>query len=301
MPRAPKPTSKRWKQSKTPATAWRDRGTAHLSDGSSRSVVAYGATAREATEKLNAKIDALEAQHPQADTISVTQLFAEFAQHKRSVKGSKAKTIHGDLGMFTRHIQPQLGHVPIADLTLGQLETVQHTLTSAGKWRTAELATILLKSLLSHATKRYRGDVAAGRLYLIAKDDFDNIKRPQGVTRQAGELWTPDQVAAFLGLAKKRYDSQRTSTVYPLFYTALASELRRGELLGLKRTALKQLTVKGKPQYFLDVTEQLIDYSGKLHHDTPKTQAGVRRVPVGAALAAVLHTHMQRMDALADE
>ncbi len=64
MPRAPKPTAKRWPQAKTPATAWRDQGTARLSDGSSQGVVAYGATAKGATDKLNAKIDALEAQHP---------------------------------------------------------------------------------------------------------------------------------------------------------------------------------------------------------------------------------------------
>lgn len=225
MPRTPKPTARRWPQAKTPATAWRDRGTAHLGDGSTRPVVAYGATAREATDKLHAKIDALESQHPQVDTITFTELFAEFVQHKRSVKGSKAKTIHGDMALFTTHLQGPLGSVPVARLTLRDLQGVQRSLTAQGKWRTAELATIQLKSLLTFAAKRYRNEVAAGRLHLVSRDDLDMVKRPQGVTRQAGELWTPVQVRAFLALSRQRYEAQRTAVLYPLFYTALG---RRG-------------------------------------------------------------------------
>ena len=301
MPRALKSTAKLWPQSKTPGTKYRDRKRVTFPDGERKEMYGYGPTKQAATDDLYAKVDAATQQVEQAETITVTQLFAEFMQHKRSVKGSKDLTIHGDLGMFRRHIQPQIGETPIADLHLGQLQGVQYALTSKGKWRTAELATILLKGLLNYAAKRYRADVSAGRLHLVSRDDFDNIKRPQGVTRQAGELWTPDQVNAFLALSRTRYESQKQCTVYPLFYTALAAGLRRGELLGLGRKALRRVSVKGEPRYFLDITEQLIDYAGKLHHDTPKSESGVRRVPVSDVLAAVLHTHMVRMDALADE
>lgn len=64
---------------------------------------------------------------------------------------------------------------------------------------------------------------------------------------------------------------------------------------------MRRLTVKGKPQHFLDITEQLIDYAGTLHPDTPKSESGVRRIPINEALAETLHTHMARMDALAKE
>ena len=116
--------------------------------------------------------------------------------------------------MFTRHIQLQIGETPLAELRLGQLQGVQHALTSKDKWRTAELTTILLKSLLSFAAKRYRADIAAGRLRLVSKDDFDDVKRPQGVTQQSEELWTPEQINGFLALSRRRFASQRKGTVY---------------------------------------------------------------------------------------
>lgn len=67
------------------------------------------------------------------------------------------------------------------------------------------------------------------------------------------------------------------------------------------RKALKAIEIKKQRRYFLKITEQLIDYAGILHHDTPKSEAGVRRVPISDALADVLFAHMERMDALAEE
>jgi integrase len=158
------------------------------------------------------------------------------------------------------------------------------------------VVTILLKSLLTFAHKVYRHEVATGRLALVMKDDLDNIKRPPGVTRKVGPLWSPEQMGAFLHLARVRYEQQPRATVYPVFYTALAAGLRRGELIGLKRTALKKTTVKGETRYYLDITEQLVDYGGKLHEETPKTRQGTRRVPITAAHAELLRAHSERMD-----
>lgn len=201
MTRTVKSTAKLWKQSKSPNTKYRDRKRVTLPDGTNTEKFGYGPTRNAATTDLYAKVDAALKVNQQADTITVTHLFAEFLQHKRSVKGSKTLTIHSDLGTFARHIQPLIGDKPVSQLTLGDLEGVQYRLTQTGRWRTAELATILLKSLLSYAAKRYRPEIAAGTVRLVSRDDFDTIKRPQGVTRKVGPLWTTEQVNAFLELS----------------------------------------------------------------------------------------------------
>ncbi len=122
MPRARKSTAKLWAQARTPGTRYRDRGTAHLPDGTSKPVSGYGPTKAAASADLDAKVARLENVPVQADT--VTELFAEFVQHKRSVKGNKAKTIF-DLEMWNRNVEPALGSLALSALTLEDVQRVQ--------------------------------------------------------------------------------------------------------------------------------------------------------------------------------
>ncbi len=130
----------------------------------------------------------------------------------------------------------------------------------------------MLKSLYRYAAKLYKAEVKAGRLELPDLDDLDTLKRPPGAKRKVNELWTLEQVGAFLELAERRYYATSRSLVYSLFYTAITAGLRRGELLGSRQNALKYR--QGRP--YLDITEQYVYYGGRMHHDTLKTEAGVR-------------------------
>lgn len=300
MSRQVKSTARLWKQARSPNTKYRDRKTVVLPSGESKELVGYGPTKHAATDDLYAKIDAATQREVAAETITVTQLFAEFLQHKRSVKGNKAKTIYDDLEMFKRNIQPVIGSKAVADLTLTELQRIQHTLTSRGVWRSAERCTILLKALLTFATKRYRADIAAGRLHLVSRDDIDNIKRPPGSKRKVNPLWTLEQVQAFLELARLRYEKHPRNIFYPVFYTALEAGLRRGELIGMRRSALSSVQLKGRTQYLLSVVEQIVYYGKGGHHDTPKTPDSHRVIPITDVLASVLTQHMQRMDHAAE-
>ncbi len=89
--------------------------------------------------------------------------------------------------------------------------------------------------------------------------------------------------------------------MYPLFFTALEAGLRRRELLGLRREALSSVAVKGRAQFVLNITEQIVHYGkGSEHHDTPKTPASVRVIPITDELAAVFRTQMARMNRAAE-
>lgn len=188
MPRPLKSTAILWKQSKGPSTKYRDRKRVELPDGTKRDMVGYGPTKQAATDDLYRKAAALAADHPNAATITVTQLFAEFLQHKKSVKGRKGKTIFDDAGMFKRHLAPALGDKQVSQVSLSDLQQIQVKLVATGKYRTAELATILVKSLFRFAAKRYRAEIKAGTVALVDVDDLDAVKRPPGATRKAGEL-----------------------------------------------------------------------------------------------------------------
>lgn len=118
------------------------------------------------------------------------------------------------MGLFERHISPAIGTKPIGDVTLSELHRLQIGPTCAGKYRTAELVTILVKSLYRYAAKVYRAEVCAGALMLLEIDDLDTIRRPPGARHKAGELCTLEQVGAFLDLAERRYNAlpARSST-----------------------------------------------------------------------------------------
>lgn len=265
-----------------------------MPDGISKEVTGYGPTKQAATDDLYKKVQATLEAFVQVDTLSVRELFAEFLQHKRSVKGNKAKTMFNDIKDFRLHIAPAIGDLPVVKVTLRNLQDIQYTLTRQEKYRSAELVTVLLKSFYKYIVKRYRDEIEAGLKLRNVAADLDNIKRPPDLKAKP-ELWTIDQVQAFLAHSKRRYDSPKRSLMYPLFYTALAAGLRRGELLGLKQGALRTRMVAGVAQHQLCITEQLVHYDKKHHRDTPKTRMGVRDVPIPSELVAVLKLHIAKL------
>ena len=159
------------------------------------------------------------------------------------------------------------------------------------------MATILLRSLYKHALRIYRSDVRAGRVLLFdLTEDLDPVKRPAGSQKPKPPQWTVEQLGLFLEAAKARYDRDRSSLLYPVFHTAIAAGLRRGELLGLTRS---DLLFDPEGNGSLRVDKQLVYYDGKHHPDTPKSASGTRRVPIGPELVAVLEAHMAKLDKVA--
>lgn len=294
-----KSTSTIWRQAPGPAQKYRDRKRVTLPNGEKRDVVGYGPTKAAATADLYNKVEQLLAQAAAAaKPMTVTQVMARLVQHKRNVKSRKAKTIFNDLDLFKRHIRPYIGAKPITDVTLDDLEAIQARLTRAGKWRTAELVTIQLKSLYKHALRHYRADIRAGKVHLFdLTEDLEQVQRPAGAKRTPGQAWTVDQLKAFLAEAKAAYDNSKSNLLYPVFHTAIAAGLRRGELLGLRRSSL----VETPAGAYLAIREQLVYYDGKHHWDTPKSQSGVRDVPIGPELVDVLKAHMAKLDKVAAE
>lgn len=302
--------AKLWPQAPGPNQKYRDRQRIQLPDGTKVDLVGYGRTKTAATEDLITKarqavLDALVDR-----TLTVDKAFSALMQEKRELDGRKARTIYNHEDLYKRHVQPVIGEAALVNLTITDITGIQTTLTAAGKYRTAEMATTLIKSLIRFVHRQHRPDIEAGRLpLLVYPDDIRQVKRPAAVRQKAREKeqvpWTQTELQVFLDAAKEQYLDSRAHNMYPMFLTAVGSGLRRGELLGLRRTDLitRTLEVEGKQVkvHLLRVNKQLAYYGSTHHPETPKSDAGFREVPIGDDLAACLKQHMKRLDELAAE
>lgn len=297
-----KSSARLWEAAPGPNQKYRDRKRRKQPDGTYKEFAGYGPTKHAATADLYDKIEAAQQQeHALAQVDTVNQVMAKLARHKRGVRGRKRKTIHNDLELYRLHVRPHIGQTPITEVTLEELEGIQTRLTSAGKYRTAELTTILLKSLYKQALRQYRNAVRSGRLPLYdLTEDLEPVRRPAEAEHKPNDLWTVDELGAFLKAGQTHYKASLRHLAYPLLRTAIATGLRRGELLSLRRQDI--ITTKledGTELHQLTVSGQYVYYDGKHHKDTPKSRAGDRQVPFGIELLDVLKEHMARLDKIA--
>lgn len=289
-----KSTARLWKQAKRPSEKYRDRKRVRLPDGSPVDLAGYGRTRNEATADLYAKVEATLARAASLERPTVTQVFAKYVRDKQRLKGRKYGTIHGNIDLFKRHVKPHVGDKVLIDVTLDELTALQARLTVKGRWRTAELLTVLVKSMWAYYAKQNRQAMQQGRFYDVAMD-LEQVQRPKAAKARKNVGWSADDLMVFFEAAKARYDKNPGDLWYPVFHVAIAAGLRRGELLGLKRSDL----VKTKDGYVLTITGQQTYYGGKHRKESTKSPAGERHVPIGPETVEVLKAHMRRIDKLA--
>lgn len=98
-------------------------------------------------------------------------------------------------------------------------------------------------------------------------------------------LWTSTEAARFL-------DTALPHRLYALFYLAMSTGLRRGELLGLRWQNVGESCIY--------VHQSVIEQRGKIMITTPKTEKGSRRVVLSADVMTVLNEHRLRQDGESD-
>ena len=98
-------------------------------------------------------------------------------------------------------------------------------------------------------------------------------------SRKEMHLLSAAEVTRFLGVT-------HSHRLYPLFYLAMSSGLRYGELLGLEWSDIRGTT--------LYVNRSLVKVRGALVISTPKTKKGQRRVELSPDVLEVLEEHRRR-------
>jgi integrase len=172
-----------------------------------------------------------------------------------------------------RHIVPQLGHLPVQQLTARRIQQHYAALLGAGVGpRTVRFVHERLKQALDHARK----------LRMVARNEAEDATPPTMPKREM-RIWDDEQIARFLDVADQ-------SIYGPLWVLALYTGLRRGELCGLRWGDIEW---EGG---ILHVRQSITVIGGREVVQTPKS-GRQRTVSVPESLLEALKAHRTRQRA----
>ena len=192
---------------------------------------------------------------------------------------------------------PTLGHVPLARLSAPMIQALYtHLLTEGRKRlripdpgqtrlnkseqerrpdRTLAPSTVMLVASVLHSTLK-----EAVRKGLIMKNPADQCTPPDVPKRKHVDLWTPEQIAAYLDDARET----ATPSVYAFYATIIGTSARLGELAGAPETASDLR--RGR----LRVLVNLVKSGRRPVFGRPKTEAGDRSIAISTALVEIIRT-----------
>jgi len=184
---------------------------------------------------------------------------------RESVKG---KTLH-QYGQIVRdHIAPRLGNIKLKDLRPDQIQALYNEKLDSGiSARTVILIHAVLHKALKHALKQG----------VIGRNPTDAVNRPKFRRKEMLTL-SDSQVRTLLLVVKDtRFEA--------LFWIAVSTGLRQGELLGLRWSDLDWQSRR------LHVQRQLQRVTGGLEFTEPKSAAGNRVIVLGQEAITKLRKH----------
>ena len=191
------------------------------------------------------------------------------------LRPSKFKTSQGFL---KNHIKPQIGGIPLADLTSLDLQRFYKHLLDGGRVDRIEakkkpkgLAPKTVRNIHQMIGSAYN---LAIEQHLVTKNPTQGCALPK-VEHKEMKTLTADQLSAF-------FQEARDSGVYELYYLDLATGLRRGELLGLKWTDIDL------DRGVLKIQRAISRQNGKVVEAPLKTKNAYRTLPLSADAISVL-------------
>ncbi len=172
-----------------------------------------------------------------------------------------------------QYILPTLGNYQLRDIRPEHIQRLYNTMVKNGYGlRTVQLVHSVFHRAFVHAVKL--GSLARN------PDDATTPPKPQ---HKEMRFLDENQAQQFLIVAKTQNDR-----FYTLYYLAIATGMRQGELLGLKWADLDR--EKGELQVQRQLTKKK---GGGFELTTPKTRAGIRRINLGQNTLKVLQEHRQ--------
>ena len=191
-----------------------------------------GKTQAEVKEKLKKAIEEnVGIDYGKAKTYTVGGWLEVWMENYAKIK-LRPSTYKTSQGFLKNHVRPQIGSIPLADLTSLDLQRFYKHLLDGGRVDRIEakkkpkgLAPKTVRNIHQMIGSAYN---LAMEQNLVSKNPTQGCALPK-VEHKEMKTLTADQLSAFFQEAKD-------SGVYELYYLDLATGLRRGELLGLKWT-----------------------------------------------------------------
>lgn len=185
-------------------------------------------------------------------------------------------TVHSYRRIAERDFLPTLGKLRLKDILPGHIKQLYANMQSEGKGaRTIQLAHMVLHCALKQAVREG----------ILGRNPLDAIERPRVETAEF-QILNEEQVRQFMIFASE-------SPFETLYYLALTSGMRKGELLGLQWSDLDWnkcvLNVHHQLQIVPDQGYALV---------APKTKAGNRHIKLGQGTMKQLDAHQKRQELL---
>jgi integrase len=235
---------------------------------------------RDAQRELRAILTGVDAgtyTDPSRMTLSAwLQQWLDEAQHKVA-----RKTLQRYREIVKLHLVPALGAIALAKLQPAHIQAYYAAALASGRrdgsGGLSPQTVVHHDRVLNVAMKRARA------LRLIPTNPVEDVSRP-AVNRHEIEVLEPAESAALLAAA-------RTTRMFPIVFLALATGLRRGEVLGLRWSDvdLERRT--------LTVAQSLEQTKEGLRFKTPKTKRSRRTIALLPSLVEELQAHRARQAA----
>lgn len=228
---------------------------------------------REAKKELRiAEAEVFKGTYVEPSKVSYEQFLLDwFNNDKKKSIGSQTRVVYQQY--IDTYIIPHLGNVTLGELTSKVIEKFINEMFYEKKYSasTIKKALNIIKSSIDYGVgnKYFRTNMA--RKVALPKNEEKEMT-----------VWKKDEVNKFLKVAE-------SSRYYSLFYTALTTGMRQGELLGLRWKDIdfvnKTLTIK-----------QVLDHNGKDIRTGTKTKSSKRTINLGDKTVEVLEKQREMVE-----
>lgn len=250
-----------YKDPTRPRSPWVFERDLRLADGSVRRVKVRAATRTLVMRRMNERERELAATHPNAEEMTLDEYLTTWlASKKPVVRGSTYRGYEQDVRL---HVRPLIGPKALSAVGPMDVQAVVGAVSATGALVMADRVRRTLKQALKNAVD----------MHLLSANPADRVrpvKRPEPVRG----VWTEEEGERFLGHAMRRGQDW-----HALFTLALATGMRKGELLALR---------------WIDVTPDRVHVRRTYSPHTPggfsgpKTRHGLRSIPITASTRTVL-------------
>ena len=265
---------------------WEGRYTVGHDPETGKSIIknVLGKTQAEVKEKLKKAIEEnVGIDYGRAKTYTVGSWLEVWMENYAKIK-LRPSTYKTSQGFLKNHIKPQIGSIPLADLTSLDLQRFYKHLLDGGRVDRIEakkkpkgLAPKTVRNIHQMIGSAYN---LAIEQKLVTRNPADGCALPK-VERKEMQTLPVEQLTSFLREAKD-------SGVFALYYIDLTTGLRRGELLGLKWSDID--LEKGD----LRVQRQIGRIDGKIIEMPLKTKNAYRTLPLAEDTIGVLEAQRKK-------